>query len=573
MRHVRWLLVVLLTAGGASCRPEGQAGADVAAGGASAWELKPPTPDAVPVAARSRLKGIYPAGSRIADEDAPGGFGPSDNYPKDLTGKDWGTKGAISLVAFPDEPVAYFKYRGIALRLVNRTGEVSSFSACDSCLYIVQEAVDAEGRWREIESPPEAICGNSFHRVFLKPDQYWEFPARLYRGPIQTKCRFRLDPTGEEDREKPIYSNEFEGQVAAVQFRAGPDRASVRHALRSSDPKATGAVPVLAEALKDEDPATRRSTAMKLAEFGPAAKEAVPALLAAMRGTDSTLQATAAYALWRVSNEAKDPVATLIAVLGDKDHKESRWEAALWLHKMGPPAKEAVPALCAALSDQDDRLRSKVAEALGAIHSQAELAVPALVKSLDDPDWLVRCYAGKALGEFGPEARKAVLPLSEALTDRDGHVKVAAALALWKIEGKTDPAVPVLIQTLNGEDARSYSPEAAAEALGEIGPPAEAAIPDLTAALKHDSRGLRIAAAGALWKITKKPEPAVSVFIKALQDRDLLDDSDTARALDVLEEMGPQAKEAVPALLAVHKRGGSLFRESVEKTLKRIDGR
>jgi hypothetical protein len=182
------------------------------------WVLRPPAAGATPVAASAKMPGIYPAGSQIKDPEALGGFGPCDNYPKDLGGRDWGVKGEVSLVAFPDEAVAYFKYRGFALRVVNRTGEAVPFSACDSALSIVREARDAGGVWREIESPPQAICGNSFHRVFLGPAQYWEFPAREYSGPTKTRLRFRLDPGGGR---RAVYSNEFEGLVAAAQFGGG----------------------------------------------------------------------------------------------------------------------------------------------------------------------------------------------------------------------------------------------------------------------------------------------------------------------------------------------------------------
>jgi hypothetical protein len=183
--------------------------------------LKPPASGALPVAAQKVLPGTYPAGSRLPDREAFGGFSPCTNYPLDLGEKDWGVKGAVSVVAFSEEPVAYFKHRGFALRVVNRTGAVAPFAACDSCLYLVREAVDADGRWRPIELPPEPICGNSFHRVFLEPDQYWQFPARLYSGPIKTRMRFRLERGGEQMRGNPIYSNEFEGQVVAAQFKDG----------------------------------------------------------------------------------------------------------------------------------------------------------------------------------------------------------------------------------------------------------------------------------------------------------------------------------------------------------------
>jgi hypothetical protein len=182
------------------------------------WELKPPAPGSTPVTAKEKMSGLYPAGSRIKDQEALGGFGRWDNYPKDLGGKEWGTKGAVSLVALPDEPVAYFKHRGFALRLVNRTGEAVPFAACDSMLMLGREAQDADGTWREVEVPPQPICGNSFHRVFLGPGQYWEFPAREYAGSTKTKLRFRLDPGGGRPA---IYSNEFEGHVTAAQLGGG----------------------------------------------------------------------------------------------------------------------------------------------------------------------------------------------------------------------------------------------------------------------------------------------------------------------------------------------------------------
>jgi hypothetical protein len=209
MRHYRRTLLVAVVLALGGC------GKGDDADGTPGWELKPPAPDATPVQATGKMTGIYPAGSRIKDRDALGGFGPCDNYPWKLAGKEWGTDGVVSIVAFPDEPVAYFKHRGFPLRVVNRTSEAVPFSACDSALSIVREAQDASGAWREIESPPQAICGNSFHRVFLGPGQYWQFPAREYAGPTKTKVRFRLDPGGGRP---VIHSNEFEGLVAAAQL-------------------------------------------------------------------------------------------------------------------------------------------------------------------------------------------------------------------------------------------------------------------------------------------------------------------------------------------------------------------
>ena len=182
---------------------------------AAAWLLRPALPGADTGAGREKPPGIYPAGSRIEDRSAIGGFGPCDNFPKSLDGRDWGAAGAVSLVAFPDEPLAYFQHAGLALRVVNRTGEAVPCAAIDSCLRLVCEARTAGGKWRAIEGEPESMCGNSFHRVFLGPGEYWEFPARRYDGPVPVKLRYRLDPGGGLP---PIYSNEFDGRVTLAQL-------------------------------------------------------------------------------------------------------------------------------------------------------------------------------------------------------------------------------------------------------------------------------------------------------------------------------------------------------------------
>ncbi|HEY1186712.1 MAG TPA: hypothetical protein VGE74_03595 [Gemmata sp.] len=181
--------------------------------------------------------GIYPAGSKIADEHALGGFGPCGNFPRNLAEQDWGEAGTVSLVAFPDE-AAPGRLAGFVVRLINRTESAVGFAACDSCLFLRQEALDRKGNWRAIELPPRAICGNSFHRVFLAHNQYWEFAARRYSGTFKTRIRFRVEQgetrqldmgSGANDDEKVpillptrggrlIHSNEFEGWINETLF-------------------------------------------------------------------------------------------------------------------------------------------------------------------------------------------------------------------------------------------------------------------------------------------------------------------------------------------------------------------
>jgi HEAT repeat protein len=532
-------------------------------------------------AGKKRPVGIYPAASRIKDDKAPGGFGGCDNYPLELGQRTWGANGAVALIAFPDEPATSSKHKGFTLRLVNRTGKTVPFEACDSCLYIVQEALDETGHWREIEEPPCAICGNSFHRVFLESGQFWEFAARRYDGSVKTKLRFRLDSDGEQSEAAPVYSNEFTGRVAKGQLRLAPSTAEARRALRSKNAAEDGVLATLISLL-DENAgwgeirrvgSPQREAAIHLAEFGPAASEALPALRTVMKGRNRSLRATAAYTVWKISGSADEAVETLVAVLGATDEYRSHWEAALWLSYIGPPAKDAVPALCRALRKGDDDTRAKAAEALAAIHGQPGVAVPALIAALGDEKWLVRSYAGHALQVFGAEAKEAIPALRDALRDTDGLVAVSAAEALCVIEGKPEAVVPTLVETLKS-DSSPYWRSAAAEALGNIGPAAADAVPQLTASLGDEWRTVRVSAAGALWKVTRHAEPSVGALIRALDGDWSLNESDTGRAVAILGDMGRDARAALPTLRATLKRPSdrdAWAREQVEKTIHKIE--
>lgn len=217
MRQLGGYAMIVLIASGLAWKVAQKAGGENAAADFS-WELTPPLPGAQPVRATEPLEGIYPAGSRIPDHRAFG-FGRWNNFPKPLGDRNWGKKGELSLIAFDAEPIAYFKHQGLAVRLVNRSHKTAAFLASDSSLFMAQEALDPQGQWRPIETVPAPFCGNSFHRVFLEPNQYWEFKARVYEGTFKTKLRFRLTNGERDEDSRPIFSNEFEGRIALAQFQ------------------------------------------------------------------------------------------------------------------------------------------------------------------------------------------------------------------------------------------------------------------------------------------------------------------------------------------------------------------
>ena len=60
--------------------------------------------------------------------------------------------------------------------------------------------------------------------------------------------------------------------------------------------------------------------------------------------------------------------------------------------------------------------------------------------------------------------------------------------------------------------------ETAAEALGDIGSPAHAAVPELAGALEDESEGVRSRAAEALGTVSQQEPTAIPALSAALQD-------------------------------------------------------
>jgi hypothetical protein len=167
-----------------------------------------------PLTVSQMLEGYFRAGSAIRDEEALGGFSPSNNLP---TGLDRNAPAdTISLIALPEEGVHFDPGTlGFRVILANTTRKTVAFHASDSRLRIVREALDVDGTWKPIEHLTSSFCGNSYHRVFLPPRHYWSFVAPVYAGSLATEMRFVLYlGSGQQ----PVYSNQFPGFINPEQF-------------------------------------------------------------------------------------------------------------------------------------------------------------------------------------------------------------------------------------------------------------------------------------------------------------------------------------------------------------------
>ena len=211
------------------------------------------------------------------------------------------------------------------------------------------------------------------------------------------------------------------------------------------------AVPVLIDALSDEDPRMRLAIIDLLGEIGEA--DSASALVGTLRDPEWRVRWRAADALGKLGDSSA--VQDLLDMLTDSS-KDVRVSAAWALGRIGHAS--AVDGLIKLLHDREWRVRWGAAEALWEI---GEPAVPQLIERLQDKDDYVRRAAMRALAQIGAPA---IEELITTLNDTNWDVRWSAASALHEIG---DPAIPALVKALAAEHWQTTW--AAAETLKRIG--------------------------------------------------------------------------------------------------------
>jgi HEAT repeat protein len=214
---------------------------------------------------------------------------------------------------------------------------------------------------------------------------------------------------------------------------------------------------------------------------------------------------------------------------GGWEAAEVRWTAAELLGEIGPAAGPvAADALVTALGDSDRHVRAVATEALGQVGPLSPLVVPALTVRLKDDDPLP---ALRALARCRPDGLEAVPEVTALLTRTAAAVRWNAARTLGKLGA--DKALGPLVAALKDEDADVR--EHAAEALGDIGPAAAAAVEPLTGALRDPNARVRHDAARSLGQIGPAARPAVPALRGLRDDPEPAVREAAARALAALE--------------------------------------
>lgn len=187
-----------------------------------------------------------------------------------------------------------------------------------------------------------------------------------------------------------------------------------------------------------------------------------------------------------------------------------RWQAAAALGQHPMRSPEAIAALVAALSDEEEFVRWHAAEALA--KQEVGNVFPTLAVSLADADPLRRAGAARSLGLLGGEA--ATQALLQRTQDPDSRVRAAVAEALGHIADPT--ALPALLPLL--ADPEPLVVRTVSHALSLIGSPTSAGA--LAAALARPGQPLLVRRALAA-ALARAPHPdAQPELLAALADPD-----------------------------------------------------
>ncbi len=234
------------------------------------------------------------------------------------------------------------------------------------------------------------------------------------------------------------------------------------------------------------------------------------------------------------------PIADWLEALGHDGPFERQPAAVAW-NRVAPPLVGAVRRLIPLLKDADVNVRRHGVEALGNLGGQAHWILGVLraaLKSrvLEEEDDELRNLAMHALLLAGPQATSEVAGLTDSLQDDVEVVRFHAAIALGDLGCAARPSVPALIRT----------------------------------ALWDENPAVRVEAAVALWKIDRKGPLVIPALIKALANNN---EFICWMAADGLGQIGPEARQAVPALQQALRRPFkiALIRKGVELALQRID--
>jgi HEAT repeat protein len=297
-------------------------------------------------------------------------------------------------------------------------------------------------------------------------------------------------------------------------------------------------VPALGKILVDNDELVRIAAGIVLNKIGPKGAEHLRALIESENVSDNAIACSALKEMgganlylpqirkWLTSVNSETRKLGLFALQGSKegvlevlqevtdtlDDKDFNVAcmACRVLVKLGPDGIDAIPKLIELRKTGIPSSRSWAAVALGAIGPNTEFDTASyLAGTLDAFVYQEKQRSLEGLALMGPEAISVADDVRDVMRDAQRRVMPEAAFALWRITGETDEPIKVLSEALDNPDIVDQT----IVLVGKMGAAAKPLVGRISNALTTGEAGLQEAAAIALGEIG----PAAAEAIPALK--------------------------------------------------------
>lgn len=234
--------------------------------------------------------------------------------------------------------------------------------------------------------------------------------------------------------------------------------------------------------------------------------------------------------------------------------------ASIALAALGPKALPALPQLEKMLNDGQTLRPVSLS-----IAYMGEDGVKALTNALSNPNPVVRRECLEALSNVQTSGKVAIPGLISSLRDQDPTIQGRAALALAVIRDEPSRAIPALTEVLAKTNSARHE---AVMALGQYGPMATSAVPQLLECLLLNESSTRSSARNALKRIGAETNAIIAAVTNALASANI---DLRLFAINTLASLGRAASNAAPILVNCWNDSTPIIHYAASNALAAID--
>ncbi len=195
------------------------------------------------------------------------------------------------------------------------------------------------------------------------------------------------------------------------------------------------AMPILLDALKDDDLGLRMQAASTLAQTNRETGKVAAIFVDGLKHKSVSVRIQAAQGLGQLGNTGKTPPEAIQALAGALKDSEAtvRQQALYALQSQRGDLSAIVPMLVELVKDKDLNIRQQI---IWMFQRAGDAGVEPLGDFLKDSDPQVRSQAMQALRNLGPRAKKVLPAIKDAVKDENANVRLNAMITLATVGGE-----------------------------------------------------------------------------------------------------------------------------------------